>query len=661
METAYDKMAMAMSESKDVWKLYPDYYLFEGYDVKERPADVLRLALKDGVDLNAPYFVRHIPSAPHSFQNGYLLSTKFFRGMFAANRDGKSLTAFMEIQMRLSGEIPIAYRYPEGYDTGIPRIVCDENVRRFGRRAIGASGIIDYNTAVMDDETWNCGNVKGRGVFPTSKIVPNGSTLRLGSYQKIILANWWPAFTGRAKDALGKFFLETALDINRGSHTVSGSNKQDFQVFYKGNKTLQILTYESGPEKFESIEPPTYLDEEPPNDAFIGAVVTHCTDWSLIETPIFGVTYTKDLIFPDSVSHDKEIFHATTYDCPYHTADMISKRRDGLSDRPWEIGARLWGIPTEQRGKPYYDRVKINLWIQRFKLPYRLVSFHPTEEWDRIKTNTHTSRLKGLMDVSIEMREHHTEDRRSVWRLYKDREDGIGYVIPSDQADGAEYVEDVGDWSVAGVGCQRDAAEDPNSPVICATLRSSLPTTDFTREVMYAARYFNNAMLAPESGKGAANATFEAVATDWPYWFKDTIEKWSTRKPKENRGFCPTTDRRETIFDKLIRDWFAKYDEDTYPEIPDEWILREAASAVVGKTNSGKNTRCDHPNDGTIDALTMYGIMLFVMQPHFCGQIRSRGGRAKKEHRKTWLELAEEAAAPKPRPFGLGTRILHLR
>jgi len=666
MSDAFDILADSIGETGEEWRLYPDYYLFEGWDVAPRSPEIFKQAVEDGVDLHAPYLTQHVGEAPHPFQNGYLMSTKFFRGVMAGNRVGKSVTVFMEIQMRASGKIPIAYRYPVGYDTKIERQVNEDNIRRWGRVSRDTGEVLDHNVKAIVEGSWYCGTVKGLGVFPSSKIVPAGGSIRLASHQKIILENWRPAFMGGRKDLIGKFLLPTLLDTKRGSYAMRGANKQDQQVFLCRDITLQMITYEAGKEKFEAIEVPTYLDEEPKDEDIIGAVVTHATDWSITETPIFGITYTKGLLFPNQVSAEKETFHATMYDSPYVTKRDIEKRRSVLSSKPWEMGARMWGVPSVMQGKPYYDRVKINLWLQKYKdtvIP-RLVTFRPSEEWHLIQTNNQISRLPGLMDVDIVMEEVREEDQRSVWRLYEDRRDGVGYVMPSDQADGAEAVEDVGDWSTAGVGRQKNVELDPTSPVVCATLRSSLPTAKFANEVLYAARYFNNANLAPESAKGAANAAFVLVCADWRWWFLDKVEKWSTRKPKENRGFCPTQDRRETIYDILLRNWFDKFEADQYPEIPDEWILREAAGAVVGYTKAKTATRCDHPGNGTLDTLTMYGIMHFVMQKHFIKQIKCHGGVKKKEIKPSIFQawgIAEEANRTRMSNLALGETVQQFR
>ena len=151
-------------------------------------------------------------------------------------------------------------------------------------------------------------------------------------------------------------------------------------------------------------------------------------------------------------------------------------------------------------------------------MPYKYVRFEPVEEWHGIKTDKHVSNLRGLIDVEVRKVETAVDDKRAVWRMYEDRRDDEPYVIASDQADGDEDVKNVGDWSVAIVGRRKDK-DHPGDPVICCKLRSSLPTVKFAREVLFAARYYGNALLAPESVKGAANAVFGAEADEWPWWF----------------------------------------------------------------------------------------------------------------------------------------------
>lgn len=634
---AFSQIAGVIEDANEVWRLHPGYFLYEPWDVAPRSPEIMRQAIDDGVDLDAPDLMRCVGPAPHFFQSGFLLSTKFFRGAMAAGQCGKTVGVAVEVLCSATGEIPFALRYPAGHDTGIPRLLTKENIIRWGRRSKDTGEIIDHNWRCKQDDSWDCGNVTGVGVFPSEKIVPEGSLIRIASRQKLILQNWWPAFTGARKDGLGAFVPPFFIDKTRGSYQMRGSNKQDYQVFLKRGVVLQMLTYESGKEVFEGIKVPTYLDEEPLNEEIIGAVVTHASRWALIETPYEGITFSRELIFPKVRTPDMETFHATAYDCPYLTPSEIQKQRAIIGERTWEIGARLWGIPTEQSGKPYYDRKKINFWMQRFSpslKPKKLVRFEPVGVWANIKSDERISKVPGLLDTEVRMADAEEEDQQSVWRLYEDRQAGTGYASASDQAEGAEVPDMAGDLSVAMIG--RSHLECPTRPVLCASLRSTLPTPQFAREVLYAARYFNNALLAPETGPGAANESFRMVANDWPWWFKDTTIRQSTRKPRERQGFQPTSDRRDAVFDKLIRDWLDEYDQDSFPELPDEWVLRELAGAITGTTRGGK-ARCDHPRDGTLDSAMAFGILLFVFQPEFYRQVKCNASDDR-IRRRSWLE-----------------------
>jgi hypothetical protein len=662
MNTALDTIAGAFESATDAWRACPDFYKFEPWDVAERPRDVMDTAMRDGADLFAPQLVSAVGNPPHGFQADYLLDMTFGRVILSAGRIGKSLMVLMEILMSATGEIPFALRYPKGVDTGIPREVNDDNIFRWGRRSKETGEILDRDTRAIRDGTWDCGNVIGVGVFPSAKIVPSGSMIRLASYDSIIKQVWFPAFTGDGGSPLARFVPRAFIQTQFEEKNKSGFHVQERWVMLKRNVRLQMITYEAKKKSFEGAEPPAYLDEEPPDEELLGSLWTHCSRWSLSETPWRGITYSQNLAFPESRSPMRRTYHATLYDCPYKTPQKIAEMRGELANTPWEIVARVWGIPADVQGKPYYDRMKINLWLQKWKRPFRKVQFIPVREWDRIRTDTRVSRLPGLMQVDVKVVDVDAEDKRTVWRLYEDRADGVAYGAASDQAEGAENVADVADWNTCVIGRQRDVAESPTAPVVCATIRSALPTSQFAREVLYAARYFNNALLIPEASKGSANGTFEEVCKDWPYWFLDVVERWSTGRPKEFRGFCPTKRSRELLYDKLLRDWFDTYDETQYPEIPDEWILREAAGAVVGTTKGKTATRCDHTRDGGLDSLTSMGILMYAMQKEYLGQWKCRGGGAAKAKSKTWLDLAEEAVHGVGRGvYALGAAVERLR
>jgi hypothetical protein len=659
MRDAFDRLGGIFADSDEVWRACPDFYHYEPWDVPQRPQWVLDMAARDGVTLEGPDLRRCVGPAPHPFQIGYLLSRCFGRVLIAASQIGKSVNVAMEIVIRATGEIPFALRFPAGHDTGVKRLITMENIIRWGRRSLDTGEVMDHDVNAIEDGSWDCGTIKGVGVFPREKIVPAGSMIRLMSYQAMILQNWWPAFTGKSGSQLGRFIPQHLIDATEGSYGNKGFHTQERVIHLQRGVSLKMLSYEAQRRGLEGITVPTYLDEEPPKEEVWGALQTHITDWSLSETPWLGITWSRKILFPEVVTSHSQTFHACIYDSPYKTPAAIEKVRHGLDGKNWEIGARMWGIPTMQTtGTPYYDRDKINFWIQRFKIPFRLVRFEPTREWGGVKTNMSVYRSPGLLDTPVRQVEVSEEDERTVWRLYEERTDGAGYAIASDQAEGADTPEEAGDRSTAVAGRQHE--DDPTRPVCVATLRSTLPVPQFAREVMYAARYFHNAMLAPENGRGSSNASFEAEARDWPHWFIDVMIRQSTRKERDYRGFCPTTDRRNALYERLIRNWLDTYEQDEYPGCPDEWILKEAAGAIVSMTRSGIK-KCDHAPGETIDSLTAWGILLFIMQPENNKQIRYRGGK-RGVQRESWLDIAERAMnRTKQAPVFLGEGIPQFR
>ena len=636
---AFDKLSRVFEDAEEKWKMHPTYYLAEPWDVGERSKAVYDQAELDNVDLHSADLTRAAGAAPHGFQTDYLLSDAFGRVILSAGQVGKSWTVLMEILITATGEIPLSLRYPAGEDTGIPRLINRDNIVRWGRRSKDTGEVLDHNINAIDDGSWDCGNVTGVGVFPQNKIVPAGSMIRLASYDALINQVWWPALTGEKKVGLAQFVPPFFID--RSHAATQGVHTKGRYISMLRDVRLQIITYEARKKSFEGEDAPSYCDEEPPDEELLSSMWGHTNRWSLSETPWRGITYSKKLAFPEKSSHMRKTFHATLYDCPYKTEQDRLEKRAEMEDKPWEIAARVWGIPTDVAGKPYYDRMKINLWMQKYAKTGTLTRFEPAAEWDGVKDNPYSSQ-PPLLKTPIRPQEVDVDDKQATWRVYEERKDGVAYGIGSDQAEGVERVQDVGDWSAACVVRKKEG--DPTHPIVCATLRSSLPAAGFTREVMYAARLYNNAMLIPESGKGSANATFMEAAKDWPWFFKDTVERWSTRKPKENLGFCPTPDRRETMWDKLVRDWLDSYSEEDYPDIPDEQILTELAGAIVGHTNTGKKARCDHPSDGFLDMATAWGICLFASQPEFVHQWHCNGGPALLPRPKTWLELADEVA-----------------
>jgi hypothetical protein len=605
--SAYDKIrARIEGEFNAEDELHP-YWTYEPWDVGPRSEEQLQAAVGDGVDLDCEDLLKHVGPAPHLFQTGFLHSTKFFTGKCCAGRVGKSMNVLVKIGCRLTGQVPFSLRYPHGKDTGIKRPITTENILRFGRRSKGSNEIIDYNPNVkFDPKEWDCGNIIGKGYFPTELIGKDGSFIRLASKKQVLKDYWFPILY----ENVGNWIPQELRDLTKG---YGGVNKGDKTVHFIRHTRISILGYDLQGFSFEGEEPIyTVLDEEPSDPRIKDAVISHTQKWSLITTPYRGITWSRDLFFPPKKDGDSETFHCTAHDSPYVTSDLIRVRRKQMPKH--EIVPRIWGLPTSQTGaSPYFGSSidKISIWVNRVrKMTPKLVKFVPEQEYNGINTDPHHA-FPGLLDVRIRMVEVDEDNGRNTWRLYEDKQPDTGYLCASDQANGAETVEAVGDWNAGGIA--RPHTDDPTRPVMAASIRSSAPPLDYAWTMLMACRYFNNAILCPESDvRGSANGAFINEVHDWPWWYRCGAERWSTKKRITHLGFDVNAGTRDQIFE-LVADWFSQYEADEFPEVPDQWIMEEALSAEV-KLNAAGKRRCDHPSDKTLDSLTMFGIMLYVFK-----------------------------------------------
>ncbi len=573
------------------------FWTFEPWDIVQRPEWMLRKAAEDSVNLYDPQFVEVFGRDPKEFQTGYFMSLKQVRFLIAGSQIGKSICPLMEMLIMISGQLPYAFRYEKGEDTGVKRAITPENIHRYGRIDTSTHKVIDYRTNVPQAKDWNewdCGNIMGAGIYPQEKIPEAGSQIWIGTIAESIKKYWWPKLTHPEKRVLPIEFVNTALGNN-------GVNASDKIVHCMRGITIFIMSFEQGHTKFESEKCCLYIgDEETTTEEIYASALLHAKYVAMAMTPLKGISWSKRLVY--DLDYDADRFHATQYDSPYVSREKVDKDRVGLSI--WIRQARIWGLYAEQTGVPYFDRAKLNIWAQRYQMHREWVSFAPRKEWYKMKGDRRISPLPGLVDVDIHMTPEQDNNDTTSWRMYEDRKAGEGYVLAADPAEGAEDPEDCGDVSAAII-VRKDTMNDLRPYIVC-TLRSTLPTIAFARVCAYAMRYYNNALLAAESGIGAENKAFELEVEDWPYWYMCTVTRDATGSPRQKRGFVMKTKQREAIF-KEIEAYLAEYDVEDYPNIPDVPLLEEMAAAVVGK-----NARCDHTKKGSLDSTVCFGILLHV-------------------------------------------------
>jgi hypothetical protein len=314
---------------------------------------------------------------------------------------------------------------------------------------------------------------------------------------------------------------------------------------------------------------------------------------------------------------------------------------------PHEIGARIWGLHTELKGKPYFDRTKISSWIRAYKTPFVLCRFRPFEEYDGVFSREGREK-PGIMSVEIVRQEKIVaENQQDVWRVYEDVRDGMAYFLTADSAEGSDIPIESGDVLASLV--MRPPVGDEKFPQIVASLRSTLKTVNFAWVCSYALRYYNNALLCAEGPmRGSFNALFYAELSEYPYWVNMPSEKWSTRKFRTVKGFDITSAGRIAVFD-AITEVLNEFKIDEKPEINDEPLLIELAACIV-KDKSGK-LRPDHPSDGTSDTMMCYGEGLTVYKRH-PEQIKCRVLKREKEN--NFGKLMKMVSAGNKPPVYLG-------
>ncbi len=608
------------------------FWMFEPWDVKKRPDWVKERAAEDGINLYDPEFVNIFGADPKPFQSGYMLSKKTLRFVIAGSQVGKSINGLIETFIMISGEIPYAFRYAKGVDTGIKRVISPENIIRFGRRDSSTGKVIDRNINARQAQTWqewDCGNIKGAGLYPQEKIPEAGKQIWIGTVAESIKKYWWPKLANPDSRVLPIEFIDTSKG-NKGFNT-----SQNIVHGIRGI-TIFILSFEQGHVKFESEKAHIYMgDEETPTNELFASAREHAKYTSIFMTPLKGITWSKDVVFNPEINADR--FHAIQYDSPYQDKDEIESRRS--SYQVWIRQSRIYGFYSEQTGEPYFDRAKINIWMQRYGMRYDLVQFQPSGQWFRMKGDKRISPLPGLIDT--EVRKHPAakeNDGTTAWRMYEDRLPGVGYALSADPAEGSEDPKDSGNVNAAGI--MRLPIGKELYPKMVCTIRSTLPTKAFAKLCAYALRYYNNALLAAESGIGAENKAFELEVEDWPHWYMSTVTRDSTGAPRKKRGFVMKSNQRDAIF-KGIEDYLNEFDSDEYPEIPDLPLLKELAAAICGKKG-----RCDHTKRGSLDSAIWYGILLHVIK-HDPDQIKCNVRQDAKRR--------ERNRQPKtsPTPYGL--------
>lgn len=570
-----------------------NFYLFEAWDVEARPDWMKEQAAKDGVTESIDAF----GEAPHLFQSGIIYEQPRIGAIFAGTQTGKSYPVGMDLIIQATGELPHAMRYDKGEDTGIKRDITEANIIRFGRFNAETGEFIDKNEKEEIDPSWNCGNIIGTGRYPVSKLLNAGEEIWLGTFKQARDVNWWKFFRANIPEHL--------LDKTKGRDGFYESTNKGYIIFFNNNITLRIVTYEQGYERFESgWAKRIVLDEEPPDEKIWVSALGHCDYISLVETPYRGITYTFKRIRKAGDSSVR-IYHCTQYDSPYRTREEVNRKR--LVMPKWEIEARVYGLHSEQRGKPYFHDLYTELkdWVRHFiDLGISYDINIPAVENNEIVGKVASSRR--------------TAD--GMWNVFEEPNPKYSYIISADTARGDDGGDERVDANVAHVfRCpDPEKGEDLEFPVEVAICRTVKETKIFARECLAAAVWYNNAVIAPESN-GFSAGTFISEIHGYPFVYNMTVKDDRTNRRVSRVGFNTNIKTRQQLFDEIGEFLMHNAGKAASP-IKSFSTVFEIASLIVGKRG-----KPDHPRGGTSDSAISFGIGLYIYQ-HDRSYFKNRAG-----------------------------------
>jgi len=596
------------------------YYYFEPWDCELPTPAVVKAALEDGVSLSDDESIQLAGVYPRPFQTGSILSTKKMVVTQAGSQVGKSACTMVVIGAMISRRPPFALRYPKGVDTGVPRMVTDVNIRRFGRRDKASGLILDHDISAQRSASWDCGNIVGVGVFDPKLYCPEGRQIWIGTIAKSVDTLWWPAFTA---SGAARFFPEEFIDKTKGNGGFNAGLKIIHAIH---DIDVHIKTYEQGHTKFESVKCwMLAYDEEPPTKQIYLSGAAHAEIQRFSFTPLNGKTWSEETIFgclrhkrvnKDNAGvglkrSDFDYYYASQFDSPYVDQDWLMRNRRAMA--LWERKARVWGQYSEFQGMPFFNRSRLQVWRTSFRRPFQNVRFLPRSSYFGINGSV-VENLPGILGVNVDAVAVEEDDTRDVWRIYESLRKGVGYLFVGDPAEGAVDLEDVQDKSFATVWRLPlpEEVDMMGLPVLVAACRSSLPTVAFARSCLPVLRHYNNATLASERGRGKDNEAFGLTLEDWPHWYMRMSTSDKTKRLRPMKGFDTNNHTRTTMLDK-IRSWLEQFDEDEDPQVRDDRIYEELAGAILTEMPSGKK-KCDHPRTGSLDGVICMGIATYITQ-----------------------------------------------
>ena len=563
-----------------------DFYLFEPWNVGPRPSWFQQEVKGDQVKWDDALTQQIYGEAPHPFQSGILFSDALIVMGLAATQVGKSLPLLVDVIITLTGELPISLRYPEDQSTDVKRKMSVDNIRRWGRFDAKTGALIDHDEMAIIDPSWDCGCVVGAGGYPKSHLCDKDSDqVWIGTFKEAKDVMWLPTL----KEYIPKHMLNTRRYDD-------GFEAQKGIFHFNSGRTLHIITYEQGHQRFEAkMAKMIVLDEEPPDRRIFAAALAHCERLRIPMTPYNGITWMYHDVLKSSKSSEIAVFHATAYDSPYKTRENVNDKKRHM--RKYELAARVYGLFASSADKPFFDQDMLMPMASRyFNVGEKLrLRYAIPEKFNAVQPDPKMIDFELADEV----------DMRDVLEVWERPKPDVAYWVSADTAAGGETAAAAADKNIAYV-FRPPRPGEPEWPVVVAVLYSTLPVREFAVECMKMAAWYNVAMLAPES-RGETAAYFVAESRDWPLYFHMNVMRDADNRETDRLGFVTSPTSRNvlcTLLTDYLRDHFERK---TVQPFTHQQLLKEYQTAVTDEKG-----RMDHPETSSTDCLIGFAIGLYV-------------------------------------------------
>jgi len=547
----------------------PDYNCafnhFEPFDVAPRGQWMLDIAKNYDVELDP---------AGGPFQIGALMDcteTPAYTLSIAGSQTGKSRVFVVEAVIMATGKIPISMCYDKGEDTGHARLMTPENIARWGLQPDGT-----------------CGNIIGVGKYPIQKMKParsNTMEIWIASYKEVREKMW--------RKRLMEFIPDGYL---KDSHGNGGWSDRDKLYTFKNGSIIRMITYE---QKYKKVEGDwanmIILDEEPPDRQYFISALEHCTYLRFSFTPINGLGWSYGDAYLPAIQNKEstvKIYACSQFDSPFQNRAKVEEKIKKYKD--YEVKSRVFGQFSEMAGAPYYTFEVTSQLLKAYVPRHTLARIIPMRKPDTVKEAL-------TIQMRLEPAEKKDED---VWEIYEPFCKTDAYWISTDTAEGDDDPDKAADASVAYVRRLPRPSEGEKDPVMVACLRTHMRNVEFAWMCLYAGCYYNFALIAPETGVSADGAVFVTTILDYPFIYRHTSTCDKTHMVQEKLGFDSKNGPRKYAFD-LIGTW-------VYTHMDRSGIYHYQLLKEVNECVTGKGGRPDHPDRGSSDCLTAFGISCYV-------------------------------------------------